>query len=66
VWDNVNKRLTVSKNDRVNGGLLTIQNSFNGSGWVAGDRIGSLEFYAIDNSGVRGAIRSVTRGGGNF
>jgi hypothetical protein len=60
--------LIVSKNDRANGALLRITNSFDGSGWIAGDIIGSLEFYSSDASaiGTRGAIKSISEAGANF
>ena len=60
-----NGSLEVSKNDRANGALLRLTNSFNGSGWIAGDVIGSLEFYSSDTSavGTRGAIKSISESG---
>ena len=60
-----NGSLEVSKNDRANGALLRLTNSFNGSGWIAGDIIGSLEFYSSDGSfiGTRGAIKSISEAG---
>jgi hypothetical protein len=55
----------ILKNDRANGALLRITNSFNGSGWIAGDIIGSLEFYSSDagNAATRGAIKSISESG---
>jgi hypothetical protein len=63
-----NGSLQVSQNDRANGALLTLTNSFSGSGWIAGDIIGSLEFYSSDSSlaGTRGAIRSISESGSTY
>jgi hypothetical protein len=63
-----NGSLEVSKNDRANGALLRLTNSFNGSGWIAGDIIGSLEFYSSDPSSpsTKGAIKSISESGGTY
>ena len=49
-----------AKSDQTNGATLSITNSFNGSGWDAGDILGSLNFRTDDTSTtqpIRGQIK---------
>lgn len=49
-----------AKSDQTNGATLSITNSFNGSGWDAGDILGSLNFKTDDTSTtqpIRGQIK---------
>lgn len=52
--------LEIAKNDQTNGATVSITNSFEGSGWTAGDTIGSIDFRVDDASStekVRGQIK---------
>jgi hypothetical protein len=40
----------IQRNDRALGGELRITNSFNGTGWIAGDVVGTLNFVSTDTS----------------
>jgi hypothetical protein len=42
----------IRRNDRALGAELRITNSFNGSGWLAGDIIGTLNFFTSDATGI--------------
>jgi len=52
--------LEIAKNDQTNGATLSITNSFNGSGWTAGDTVGTINFRTDDTSTtepIRGQIK---------
>ena len=52
--------LEIAKNDQTNGATLSITNSFDGSGWDAGDTIGTINFRVDDFSAtekIRGQIK---------
>jgi hypothetical protein len=53
----------IVRNDRALGAELRITNSFNGSGWLAGDIIGTINFVSSDASNpenIRSQIQSLT------
>ena len=57
------QKLIIAKNDRPNGAVIDITNTFEGSGWVSGDLIGSVDFKITDGSTpqkIRAAIRAET------
>jgi hypothetical protein len=64
-----NSKLDVANNDRVNGSTLSITNSADSSGWVAGDIIGSIDFRMDDTSNaqkIRGQIKVINTTTGPF
>ena len=55
------QKLIIAKNDRPNGAVIDITNTFEGSGWVGGDLIGSVDFKIADTSTpqkIRAALRA--------
>jgi hypothetical protein len=55
------QKLIIAKNDRPNGAVIDITNTFEGSGWDGGDLIGSVDFKIADTSTpqkIRAAIRA--------
>lgn len=55
------QKLIIAKNDRPNGAVIDITNTFEGSGWVGGDLIGSVDFKITDGSTpqkIRAALRA--------
>jgi hypothetical protein len=59
----------IIRNDRALGAELRITNSFSGSGWTAGDIVGTLNFVSADGSTtqpIRSQIQSISRGGSTF
>lgn len=59
----------VAKDDRVNGALLNITNTYIGSDWIAGDIIGTLNFNVTDPSTTeptRGSIQVLSTGGSTY
>jgi hypothetical protein len=60
--------LEISKLDRANGANLAMTNSFEGSGWIDGDVIGTFDFKITDTSAtqkVRGQIKLLNDGAGS-
>jgi hypothetical protein len=58
----------IRRNDRALGAELRITNSFNGSGWLAGDVVGTLNFVSADGSTtepIRSQIKAINTGGSN-
>lgn len=55
------QKLSIEKNDRPNGAVIDITNTFEGSGWDGGDLIGSVDFKIADSSTpqkIRAALRA--------
>ena len=55
------QKLIIAKNDRPNGAVIDITNTFEGAGWVGGDLIGSVDFKITDSSTpqkIRAALRA--------
>jgi hypothetical protein len=53
----------IRRTDRALGAELRITNAFNGSGWLAGDIIGTINFFSSDTSNpenIRSQIQSLT------
>jgi hypothetical protein len=56
----------IRRNDQRNGAELRITNSFNGSGWLAGDVVGTLNFVSTDSSHtepIRSQIKAFSSSG---
>jgi hypothetical protein len=59
----------IRRNDRTLGAELRLTNSFDASGWVVGDTIGTLNFVSSDTSTtqpIRSQIKSTVSGGGTY
>jgi hypothetical protein len=59
----------IRRTDRALGAELRITNSFNGTGWLAGDIVGTLNFYSPDTSTtqpIRSQIQAISGGGSTF
>jgi hypothetical protein len=68
IWDNTNKTLDVRRADRALGAELRITNSFNGSGWIPNDIVGTLNFVSTDTSitqPIRSQIQAISSSTGN-
>jgi hypothetical protein len=68
-FNNTTKILDIARNDRALGAELRLTNSFNGSGWLAGDIIGTLNFYSTDASTtqpIRSQIQAINLVGSSY
>jgi len=59
----------IRRTDRALGAELRLTNSFNGSGWLVGDVVGTLNFVSADTTTtqpIRSQIRAISLGGVTF